>query len=177
LKIAGVCWAISYDPVQDRLLLTDPVLRAIHEVRILEGGLGKDKIIMKDPAFKRLTSILYQNNYVYVAVADSGLVYQINLQNAAKRVVAKSLSNPLSLYVSSDGRRLLIADAGRGVIVQAILAPGGSQRDIASNRELQTPNGVVIDRTGNIWIADESAMAVFKFSAGGVLSKTLRPGN
>jgi len=172
----GQCWAITYDRPRDRLLLTDPVRRAVFEVKIEDNGLGKSGPIIKDPSFNRPTAILAHENTLFVADPGSGSVVQFTLPGNAKKFAASGLVNPLSLSMSPNGGSLFIADSGRGIVVEAPLTPGGTQSDRVSNPELQGPNGVIVDRNGQIWVADMSAMAIFKFSPTGTLLTTLRPG-
>jgi hypothetical protein len=128
------------------------------------------------------------NNPYAIAFDSSGNFYFTN-EGAIRKVtpggvistVVAGLDNLMGIAFDSSGN-LYIADAGLSRIY--MVTPGGVLSTVAgngrqgysgdggqaTNAELNSPHGVAIDSSGNLYIADEYAYCIRKVTPGGVIS-------
>lgn len=97
----------------------------------------------------------------------------IALDGAGNLYIADSGDNRIR-KVSSDGKIFTIAGNGTGCLdpsaIETSLSPCYGPTTVATAAPLNHPLGVAVDRTGNVYIADESANRVRKVTAAGTIS-------
>jgi len=84
------------------------------------------------------------------------------------RTFASDLKTPEGPVALRDGS-FLVVEGGRGCVTQ-ISPDGNSKRVIAETGE---PNGLAVDRTGTIWVADIRPPALIRLSMDGKLDRVL----
>lgn len=105
------------------------------------------------------------------------------LVNAPKGQAGASLNMPMGLAVSASGFEVFIADTGnhriRKVDLQygdiVTVAGNGSNEfrgdgGVATNASINSPAGVAVDKTGNIYIADSGNHRVRKVDPNGIIT-------
>lgn len=119
-----------------------------------------------------------------IAVAEDGTLYIADeatrevvswSPGGAMRVLADSndgLRAPEALALGPDGT-LYITDDRRGGVFA--ISPGGRVRILITAEVLKKPEGVAVDRAGDLWVTDNyRAATVRRFSPGGDLREVIR---
>lgn len=115
-----------------------------------------------------------------VLVREDGALVVIDIGNAKLRLIknnvvstiaGKSEEDPLKadfLYpidLAFDGHDILIADAGNHKIFR--VSPGVSAEEIVVKDTLNTPHGITVDESGNIFIADMGSNRIIQINKDG----------
>jgi hypothetical protein len=166
---------IFFDDFGKRLVLIDPLRQGIYELPVSLKGLAKSETsVFRNPYLRNPTSITAWGGNLFVGDGDQHAVYEVNVAGNTFRKIAHDVDDPDGLFISSDGARLYVADAGKGQVTIWNISTAAPMSTL-SDPAFREPCAVTIDNASHIWIADRWAKKLFEFSQELHLVKTYTP--
>ncbi len=115
----------------------------------------------------------------YEAEAGAGALYRTDVDGAVSRVL-DGITIPNGPAFTADGATMYLADSARGVIFRYPVDPvsgdlGTAERHVEVNDA--TPDGMVVDAEGHLWVAMWGGGRVDRFAPSGRLSGSLSVGS
>jgi sugar lactone lactonase YvrE len=100
---------------------------------------------------------------------DRGAVGRIILvtQDGATRIVADGLRFPNGIAVSSDNRRLVVAEMDGECLAEYDIAADGGLNFRGRFGNMKSPDGICLDREGAVWVASFNEDAFIRLDRGG----------
>ena len=89
------------------------------------------------------------------------------LPDGAARVVAEGLRFPNGIAVSSDHRRLVVAEMDGGCLADYDIEPDGGLKFRRRFGSMKSPDGICLDEQGAVWVAAFEEDAFIRLDAGG----------
>jgi len=89
------------------------------------------------------------------------------MPDGSARVVADGLRFPNGIAVSSDHRRLVVAEMDGACLAEYGVAPDGSLRLRGRLGRMSEPDGICLDRDGSVWVASFTEDAFIRIGRDG----------
>lgn len=121
------------------------------------------------------------NIYFTDSIRKSGSVF-FKGADGSERIIASGLDFPNGIVLSADGLSLLVAESYKNRVIRINLQ--GTELSVfadlpkhADGRDIDNlPDGMEMDKKGNIWVAHYGMGAIQVLSPGGVLLRTINTG-
>jgi len=115
--------------------------------------------------FSSLRGIAIDNSgNIYVCDPGADQIKKVPVAGGNPVILAFDLSNPLGVAVDGNGANIYVAESGKGLVKRIPLRGGGTTAIIGTG--FINPVGVMVDKAGDVYVADNGNNAVYEIAAG-----------
>jgi DNA-binding beta-propeller fold protein YncE len=167
LRVPGVYVGLALEPARGAVYVSNSTTNEVFGVAVGDQNARVGRIAAI-PDAERLgaMAIALATRRLYVADMGAPQVFTIDLGTRAVRSVnLPGVGEVRGMAWHAQTKRLYIADSGSEALwVVDPNAPAPKAERVVTDRRLRDPAGVTVAPDGTIWVADESARAVFQIS-------------
>jgi len=133
------------------------------------GYQGKKFNRPNDLTFDQAGNLYFSDPHKYTKKYPNGIVYRIDKKTREATPVAEGLGFPNGLVFSPDGKVLYVAESSFQRVLKFTVKPDGSLSERSVFIELPggDPDGMDVDRQGNLYVAHFGGGAIHVFSPEG----------
>ncbi|MDR3411499.1 MAG: SMP-30/gluconolactonase/LRE family protein [Formivibrio sp.] len=145
-----------------------------HDTKMIKNG--------KDASFKLIMGLaMDDNDTMFVADAGASHVLVFNPEHHVEAAISEGMKNPVGVAIDTENRFLYVADAEADQILVydadsfALLrriGTGGKNHTLTSPGDFAKPEGVAVDKDGNLYVADMLNARIEIFDADGNFIRT-----
>jgi DNA-binding beta-propeller fold protein YncE len=166
LRVPGVYVGLAIEPATGLAYVSNSSTNEVFAVTIGDERARPTRVAtIPDAVRLGAMAIAPATRRLYVSDMGAPRIYTVELSTRAVRRVDVGVEEARALAWDSQGKRLFIADSGHETVWVVDPNARAPRTERALNdKRLRDPAGLAVAADGTLWVADESARAIFQVS-------------